>query len=147
MKLASLVISLDLAQSLFDFGIHNESILYWYQERYVPHLELFLTGQSQQTMTWKIHIGRPSKENKNVFKEVAAFTCSELGNILPGFIKKNGIVYFFRTFRSEKEWECCYQDYNDKKLTGVLGKNETDARGALLFNILWNKFIDITDTL
>jgi hypothetical protein len=147
MKLASLAISLELAENLYEYGIRNESILYWYQEKFIPQTELFASGQSQKTMPWKIHASRPSKENKNVYKEFAAFTCSELGDLLPGFIKKDGITYFLRFVRHEKEIEYCYQDYNDKKLVTVLGKNEQDSRASLLCNILWNKFIDISQTM
>ena len=147
MILASLVISFEIAKNLYEFGIRNESVLYWYQEKYNPQPELFASGQSQKTMPWKIHISRPSKENRNVFCEYPAFTCSELGDIIPSFIKKDGIMYYFRTIRHEKEWECTFQDFNDKKLTESRGKTETDARGSLLVNLLWNKLIDISQTI
>lgn len=147
MKLASLVISVELAESLYDFGIRNESVLYWYQDKFTPQPELFASGQSQKTMTWKTHIGRPSKESKAVFKEFSAYTCSELGDILPGFIKKDGITYFLRFYKGEKEWSYLYEDKDFNYIVRVVGKTEQDARAALLVFILWNKIIDVSQTI
>lgn len=148
MKFASLVISLEMAQNLFDNGIRNESCFYWYQEKAPEGKTLFETGISQKTMPWKLHISRPSKGNRNIYKELPAYTSQELGEMMPGFIKKDGNVYYPRFYRTEKkEWQYCYEDQNMKTIANSLGKTEAEARAALLNFILWNKFINLTDTL
>jgi hypothetical protein len=147
MRLANIAISVETAARLYEIGIRADSILYWFQELAPQEQTLFETGITQKTMPFKLHIAQPSKENKNIFKEFPAPTCQELGEMLPGFIQKDGITYFLRFERTGKEWKYMYQDYDNKMLCNVLGKNEVEARAALLTLILWQKFIDITDTI
>lgn len=150
MRLTSLVISFDLAQTLYDAGIHNESVFYWFQEKAPEGQTLFETGVSQKTMPWKIHVGKPSKESRNIYKEIPAPTCSEIGDMLPGVIVKEGITYYIGFFRTDKkEWLYFYKDKENKapNLVNTLGKTEQDARAALLNMLLWNKFINLTDTI
>ena len=147
MRLATLVITLEAAERLYEIGIRADSVLWWYQEKAPQGQTLFETGISQKTMPWKLHITMPSKENRNIFKEYPAPSASEIGEMLPGFIQSNNITYFLRFERMSKEWKYMYQNYDGKMLCNVLGKTEADARAALLTNILWNKFIDITQTI
>lgn len=147
MKFASIVISADLAEALYQNGIRNDAIFYWFQDKAPQGQTLFETGISQKTMPWKLHIGRPTKESRNVYKEYAAFTSQELGDILPAFLKKEGIVYFLRFYRLQKEWQYVYEDHNSKKLAETLGKTEAEARGAMLNYLFWNKLITLAEII
>lgn len=147
MKLASLPITVNMAIALSNLGIKYDSVFYWYQEKYIDYLTLFETGKSQNTMPWKQHIGKPSLENANIYKEYPAYTCNELGEILPGFIKINGIIYFLRFERVSEKWNYFYEDYDLKKLISVTALTEQDARAVLLINIIERNYIDISQTI
>lgn len=147
MRLATLAISLEAAERLYEIGIRTDSVLWWYCEKAPVGATLFETGISQKTMPFKLHIAQPSKDNRNVFKEYPAPTSQELLEMLPGFIQNNNITYFLRFERSGKEWKYKYENYDGKMLCNVLGKNEAEARAALLTLILWQKYINISETI
>jgi hypothetical protein len=147
MKLSSLPITTNLASRLFALGIRYESVFYWYQEKYQDFLTLFETGKSQNTMPWKQHIGKPSFENQNIFKEYPAYCCNELGEMLPGFIKTKDDMYYLQFEKKPDKWEYFYINYNLSKLVSVIGKTEQDARALLLIHIIENKYIDISQTI
>jgi hypothetical protein len=147
MKLASLPISINLAEALYQLGIRYDSVFYWYQEKFHEGLTLFETGKDQLTMLWKQHIGRPSFENRNVLKEYSAYTCNELGEILPGFITSQTDRYFISFGRNNKNWDYFYESYYHNKLFIVSAPTEQDARAMLLIKIIENKYIDVSKTI
>jgi hypothetical protein len=152
MKLASLVISVDLAKKLHDLNIKLISCFYWYQEKVSSELELFKSDMTQFMMPWKLSIGRPSNELHNIHKEYPAYCTSEVGEILPVTLITNSLNYQLTYRYTGKQWVYRYIKSSSGfepafELISVSASTEQDARARLLIDIIEKGYISISDTI
>jgi hypothetical protein len=148
MSLSSLVISIELAKTLYDYNIRYVSCFYWYQEKIPDGLQLFKNDTTQFMVPWKLSIGKHFAEDKQIFKILSAYCSSELGEMMPKFIESGKGTYSLSYVFRGKKWEYSYNDphtYDD--LITVFATTEQDARAKLLIEILKAKYIDVSQTI
>jgi hypothetical protein len=123
MNLEQIVTSLDLSKKLKELGVKKESYFAWFNIPYAEKWEVMLQTKSL--------IGLP------------CYTASELLELLPKFIDKNGLNYSFGIVPSgEKEW---YVGYNDKlnkiELKNLWDKNICNALAKMVIYLTENKIL------
>lgn len=113
MDLSKQVVSLELAKRLKELGVEQISLFYWWQPENVTSEHCILVYEENLTMHEFIKS-----------KCISAFTCAELGELLPiqlikeNTIEINGIQYPIKydyhikisKFFSD-HWHCCYIGY------------------------------------
>jgi hypothetical protein len=149
MRFKDLGISIKFAERLYDLGVRFDSVLYWYEERPDTNLALFIDQKypDREVSVWKLNVGKPSHEKRNIYKEVSAYCCNELGEMLPGFIEQNGTRFYLQFKKHEKKWEYYYIDNSGNELINASANNEHDARAKLLIKAIEDKYIDVSQTI
>jgi hypothetical protein len=149
MRFKALSISITHALRLYELGVRLDSVLYYFQEVAESSPVLFGEVKNQDSMLWRLHVGKASHENPNIFKEVAAYCTNELGEMLPGFIKIQECTYFlnFKKVSVKTGWQYYYSDYQDNILITAKSETEQDARAKLLIACIEAGYITIEDTI
>ena len=125
MKLKDQVCSLELAKKLKELGVKQESLWWWRKEA---------------SHDWRLRFfedfeNLDDNDNVNfVLPEltISAFTCSELGEMLPKFIG---------SWKNKQNWSCRSSHDLDSKLFMV--NTEANARAKMLIYLIENKLVEI----
>lgn len=122
------VCNLELAKKLKELGVKQESLWYWDFSDYKVYKEIGLINKYDMEIT---------------NNHISAFTCAELGEMLPDEIW-TGNQYFITTYKRNDTYYVSYR-YEDDIDSGILiiteAKTEADARAKMLIYLLENKLI------
>lgn len=144
MELTKQVTSREISEKMCKLGFRQESFLWWEQEETPSNPNMQRHEVSQEFMPFELKYGcQPSKLNcSHTFKEYSAYSCSELGEMLP----EN-----FNTLKTDGEWFCLANDfcevapYDDYEIPHEESADtEADARGLMLIYLAENGLIQIT---
>jgi len=108
MKLENQVINLELSKRLKELGVKQESLWYWVEEG--KWKEDRIAGPYRE----KTNSGRFVLQRKDKFgtgwKHYSAFTCAELGEMLPTYLNIGNITYILTINRwdNENRWQISY---------------------------------------
>lgn len=124
MKLEDQVCSLESAKKLKELGVKQDSLWYWH----------YITGCEGKYGRWEIidcDVAHNSLRIRN--KLISAFTCAELGKMLPVSARSR------KLFDSENSFiiDALGQD------KFFVNKNEAEARAKMLIYLLESKLIEI----
>lgn len=139
MKLEQQVVSLELAQKLKELGVKQES--------YFQH---YLRYKGQDIEHWVI--GIPFDYEDRSDDVVSAFTCSELGEMLPTYFHKDGSECRITIVNGNGLKYIDYATYKNQKPAFLLNgypmlmnstDTEADARAKMLVYLLENNLITL----
>lgn len=120
--------------------VTNETISLRLRELGVSQDSLFYYAKPVNSEKWILYYGKPTSVNRNVeWDHLSAFTCSELGEMLPTTVDK---VFHFEEWKTDFDFTIQYKSLN-KILHWITEKNEADARGKMLIYLLENSLITI----
>lgn len=135
MKLENQVCSLELAKKLKELKVKQESLFYWLKGSVVyktPFGFVFPTG------------AETTNHNPIVEECISAYTCGELGEMLPASIEIDGKKGIINTFKdgTDHSWYFWYSTLRGVAIATVDGQfTEADCRGKMLCYLLENKLI------
>ncbi len=133
MKLEQQVCSLDLAKELKTLGVKQESLWYWVFGGMLTHKKEYWTIWLRQHLDLKL----VRKDNC-----YSAFTCTELGEMLPEFIKQKG-TNFVLVMRQDV---VMYLNSKSKiEPIKIWDDIEANARAKCLTYLLENGIISVGD--
>jgi hypothetical protein len=129
MELKDQVCNLELAKKLKTLGVKQESIFVWE----------YYDGQCYAVKFIAYAI---VPDNFNKFQLYSAFTVAELGKLLPGLIKRDGIRFYI-TMDCDKN--IFYEDMTRTKqiYASFDDDNEADCRAKMLLYLIENNLIEI----
>lgn len=134
MNLENQVCSLELAKRLKELGVKQESHFVWSNYNFEDEVGAFV-GFDKGVDRWVIST---SEEDEGV----SAFTASELMEMLPDCIKKDGCILFLRCSRDKQdsnhfiEYVPLDHDEDTTSETLKVGKTEAEARGKMLVYLI-----------
>jgi hypothetical protein len=131
------VTSLELSKRLKALGCPQKSEFEWC---FVP------AGVSVLSKEWLHKVGEPYGIAPAGMKTYSAFLASELGEMLPWFIKVNNIDEVFLNMAKDiDDWFIWYEGVDvkgfDYKWESITGKTEAEARGNMLAYLKEEKLI------
>lgn len=126
------VCSRESAEKLKALGVLQVSCFYWI------------------TFEWGVDLLLDSQiiDQSLVIKKVSAFTCSELGVMLPQTINQNDDCspYYFNEHKCHLEkWQVRYGDYIHRNCISFVEDNEAEARALTLIHLLENNIIAVEE--
>jgi hypothetical protein len=127
MTLESQLCSFELAQRLKELGVKQESLFCWTTDLDLEYLPF---------------------EIRNNEICIAAFTVSELGEMLPKYIIQEGHEYYYNQILSKHcdSWAIFYSNsFHFWDGDDVGDKNEANARAKMLIYLIENKLIALND--
>lgn len=130
MKLENQVCSLELAQKLKILGVKQESYFVWQSK----------TGDAK--LQRDMHIVPTKDMIRYIY--CSAFTCSELGEMLPSYIQhsQHGQIYLYTYKDDAGMWRVTYSSWGMMKEFEIdKYENEADARASMLIYLLKNNLI------
>lgn len=131
MKLENQVCSLELAQKLKSLGVKQESLFCW--QYFEP------TPAKYHDPEYRLKFCEHKPDKETYWEHVSAFTCSELGDMLPMeymSIKYGGDRWF--GVKQGALWEFEMIKYPDP----IVSNLEADCRAKILIYLLENKLIN-----
>lgn len=139
MKLEDQVCSLELAKKLKELGIKQDSLFF--------HVSwAFTKKEIEEKESYHIFSRERCEVNEDLTIKISAFTAAELGEMLPKYIKKANIEYYYAQFPSENldKWIIFYRNFfyswNGQNQEDV---NEANARAKMLIYLLENNLMEI----
>ena len=129
MTIKKQVTSLEISKRLKELGVDQFSLFWWV---YVNHSD-----------RWELDAGTDDYHHfpLNDCTDCSAFTVSELGEILPEWIEKEGGL------ATEKwqagVWKVSYLENEETPHIEKWSETEADARGLMLIHLLENKLITL----
>lgn len=150
MNLESQVCSLELSKRLDELGVKKESYFYWIEfKNYSSPIEQINKLRNEIINFVELQDYRERDYLKD-FKEYAAFTVGELGEMLPKYIIKEGYEYYYNQIPSKHcdSWIIFYRDsFHSWDGEDMEDKNEANARAKMLIYLIENGLIkNETDT-
>lgn len=143
MELEKQVCSLELAKRLKELNCRQESAFYW-----VPTYEMFF-GRRPKELKPKAYIVVDGNASTFYDHKFAAFTCSELGEMLPHEIKLTiGLswgMFMLTITKYEDNWFVKYEPKGfktDKASPSKHADTEADARCAMLIYLIEKGIVD-----
>ena len=143
MDLKDQVCSLKLAKQLKELGVKQESLWYWDS-----------CGNLKKDDHWFLITTESYDFNDYpgpTFNIISAFTCAELGEMLPVILTKttlNNYELRIQKLDDNKRWECFYKDWNVPEvghghLKGQTFRDKTEAntRAKMLIYLIKNNLI------
>lgn len=122
MKLEQQVTSLELSKRLKELGVKQESLFTWLT---------YIVGNREPELLYGTL--KKSRYLSNV-QGYAAYTCSELGEILP----KEALGAYLMAFKGTDEWSCAYGVQRT-----IHAPNECETRGLMLCYLIENKLMAV----
>jgi hypothetical protein len=139
MELSKQVCSLDLAKRLKELGVKQESLYYWIDNGIGDEVAWMLVNE-------KHAVDETEGISVEAFIESAkcsAFTCGELGEMLPITIVQNNVSYELRMkrewFNGKLNWFVQYKDGDS--FIQQQADTEADARAKCLIYLLTEQLI------
>lgn len=144
MKLENQVVSLELAKRLKELGVKQESIA-GFRLISITDADGGEIGEEWHLSTTGYEVMRQRSD------EYAAFTVSELGEMLPWMVEANGQSYFIELakngpqFHGGKHHVCYVSGDDEQEALGEMTPSitEADARAKMLIYLLENKLIEV----
>ena len=131
MKIEYQVCSLELAKKLKELGVKQESLFWWFESK----------DKKETLLCFDAKL--PNEYIYDFEKNYSAYTCSELGEMLPDAVAS----YRYRTEPDEDPniWACIkYVEGEHSKYDWVChAPTEADARAKMLIYLLENKFLTL----
>jgi hypothetical protein len=125
MELSDQVVSLELAKSLRELGVKQESLFYWEEIDNTNSISYCPTG-------FHINFVNEGLIKKGILKYYSAFTVAELGELLPSH------RFYTMRYQNKSGWRC--KD-NFKYAPTTKDITEADARAGMLIYLIENKLI------
>jgi hypothetical protein len=138
MELEQQVTSLELSKRLCELGVKQESLFYhhWYKKnRDYERIEHTIEKEYSESFD----------DNKWKFECYAAFTASELLELLPNEISNNDIYYtYLMIFKKNNEYEIRYDSMNIDRISHIkFGRTLPNALAKMLIYFIENKLLEI----
>lgn len=121
------VCSLELAKRLKELGVKQESLFYWFKNRFKDNA--FEVERSDHMVSYG-----------NWIDSYSAFTCSELGEMLPKYSLSGKWQIGFAS-----EYVCRVSQKYFKGVNPLYSKTEADARAKMLIYLIENGLIQAKD--
>lgn len=149
MELDKQVISLEYAQRLKELGVKQVSLVYWFRMQDIIHTRKNDNGDIQiDHIDYKIELGNPfayGVEKNDVLG--SAFTCSELGDMLPPNINEWGLAIDATSCPTSEAikslWAIIYADYDKKLFEEIKDLNLCNAMAKTLIYLIENGLIEV----
>jgi len=164
MKIENQVCSLELAQKLKSLNVKQESLFYWHEDFEVDNLERCRCGSNHggngvdpnfdSTGINIIEKGWKLITHKIISprQAISAFTCSELGEMLPDGFKMEGHKNHHwlhckkdTVYEGKNSYLVYYEEYNNPDIISFSADTECDARAKMLVYLLENNLINVED--
>lgn len=132
MKLEKQVCSLKLAKRLKELGVRQESLFYWVRYQYKD---------------WLLEYQTPIHHGEELLSSFSAFTCSELGEMLPAQLPFTKNSVFLEIDKDDGgNWELSYSEPMERCFVNpIKAKTEANVRAKMLCHLLENKLIDLKE--
>ena len=131
MKLENQVCSLELAKKLKELEVKQNSLFYW--------IDVFENMEGNEEC-WQIHHISWLEKEKESYHVTSAFTCGELGEMLPNSIDKFVMVIMKM---NKGTWVCGYYKDLKEMFYEVGDKILVNAMALMLIWLIENKMMEV----
>ncbi len=136
------VTSRDLSQRLCEAGVRKPSIYYWSWYDYEDETTAFV-GYGMGVKKWSVELAEGEEMESD---ECSAYLASELGEMLPTRVEKDGETYWLYHTRSNVDFSTGYA-YAEQGLTylhDAVELTECDARANMLLYLISHGLVNAT---
>ncbi len=136
MKIENQVASLELCKRLKELGVNKTSFARWFADE--------VTGYE-----FVVHENSIVNSERKYPERCAAYTCSELGEILPETIEIEDAEHYLKYYKLKDKWRCDLTEdgrYNmDIPHHYTISASEADSRALMLIYLIENGQVKVDD--
>jgi len=139
MKLENQVCSLELAKKLKELEVKQNSLFYW--------IDVFENMEGNEEC-WQIHHISWLEKEKESYHVTSAFTCGELGEMLPYYLVGKGELTIKKNYLRDKRtgWNVRYEktiNCKGEPLPTICGDIMANAMALMLIWLIENKMMEV----
>jgi hypothetical protein len=143
MNMNEQVISLELAKKLKELNIEQDSYFFWCKTA-----PILTSSGTDKAPEWKeLHLfDEWTRKKIDYYESYSAFSCSELGVMLPKYIKKNDFEYYYSQVPSKhcNEWVIFYgNSFTFLENCEVEDVSEAECKAKMLVYLIENGLMEL----